>query len=235
MRIVIIVMMFASSVYANILKNPDFEQSQAEWKASKQATSVTVEIIEGKRSAVISVAPQDETGFPKIYQVIDVTAGDILQGKVDILVRDVHDGVGGYLVFEYLDSDGERMSFAESSRALNVDGWSTYSVRSVVPPSCKSVRVSLIFNGRGRACFSEASLIHQGRVETPPLTDPVTLTATKEIVCESFLGFGVEDDGWFYNSINATKGVDAEDIALRESRIERMDPDTVRMFIWHLD
>jgi len=235
MRIVIMFVLLVGVANANILKNPDFEHGLAAWKKDKQATSVGIENVEGKRSAVISVASWEDTGFPKIYQEIDVSVGDILRGEVDILVRDVRDGVGGYLVFEYMGSDGERTSFTESSRAMNVGGWSTYSVRSVVPPSCNSVRVSLIFNGRGKACFSGARLICQGRIESPPLIDPVILTATKEVVCKNFLGFGVEDDGWFYNSINAAKGVDAEDIALRESRIERMDPDTVRLFIWHLD
>jgi len=235
MRIFIIIVLLAATASANILNNPDFQKDLAEWKTSKQATSVSIENIEGKRSVVISVAPQDDTGFPKIYQEIDASTGDVLLGEIDILVSDVRDGVGGYLVLEYMGTDGKRMSYAESSRAINVDEWARYSVRSVVPPSCKSVRLCLVFNGRGKACFSRASLIRQGRVESSPLASPVTLTATKEVVCKSFFGFGVEDDGWFYNEINAAKGVDAQDIALRELRIERMDPDTVRMFIWHLD
>ena len=64
---------------------------------------------------------------------------------------------------------------------------------------------------------------------------PVTLTVTRKVVCKSFLGFGVEDDGWFYNEENASHGVNAEDIALREGRIAWMRPATVRMFCWYKD
>ena len=45
----------------------------------------------------------------------------------------------------------------------------------------------------------------------------------------------VEDDGWFYNEENASHGVTAEDITLREARIEWLRPATVRMFFWYKD
>lgn len=63
----------------------------------------------------------------------------------------------------------------------------------------------------------------------------MVLTVTDEIACESFIGFGVEDDGWFYAPENLAHGITQEDVALREGRMGWMRPQWVRMFFWHQD
>ena len=121
-----------------VLENPDFEQRLCKWDTKENTPHVSVETISGRPSAVISVGAEVEIGFVGIYQPVGVEPGDVLFGEVEILTRNIHDGVGAYLVLEYMGADGKRMNYASNPWAVGTADWFSYSIRSVVPDECHS-------------------------------------------------------------------------------------------------
>ena len=215
--------------------NGDFDDGLAGWRGS--ATNVMTEAAAyGDRSVAHMTVPNDvPVGWPSLYQDVKAVAGDLFEAHVDASGRNVCDGYGVYMAMEFHDAAGKRLSFSQSP-AVGKDGeWRTFQVRSVVPPGGVTVRLCLILNGHGEAFFDHARLVRLGNVAAGALDGPVTLTVTEEVACPSLIGFGAEDDGWFYNPENAKHGVTEEDTEIREGRIEWMDPDWVRMFFWYKD
>lgn len=214
----------------SLLANGTFDESLEGWQAA--ATGVTFDVSNG----AVSITVPDETAvaWPMVSQQLAAQPGDVYEARVKAAGRNVRDGFGVYIALEFW-REGERIAFAQSGAASGDGDWSELRLRSVVPPQAEAVRLCLLLNGHGTALFDDATLRRVGNVSLAPLSGPVTLTVTDDVVCESLVGFGAEDDGWFFSEENAAHGVDAADAAVRERRIEYMDPDWVRMFFWYRD
>jgi len=219
----------------NLLENPSFDRGLEGWL--KSTNSIRMEAVreDGRTAARIAVGPTDEIGFPLLYQELSVHEGDILSAKVHAKGKGVREGVGAYMCIEFHNQAGERLTFSQTARINEANTWTAIDQLASAPPGAVMGRMTLIMNGRGEAYFDEASLEKIPLGPVKPIEGNVTLTVTDQIVCESINGFGAEDDGWFYNPENAARGVNEEDYKIREGRIEWMDPDWVRMFIWHPD
>ncbi len=109
------------------------------------------------------------------------------------------------------------------------------TVETMVPPHTVKSRLCLVFNGRGDGYFRHVRLTRTPAAAADVINGPVTLTVTDRVVCDSLVGFGFEDDGWFYNPENAAHGVTEADYALREERIKWLNPSWIRMFFWYKD
>jgi len=219
----------------NLLENPDFEDGLQSWQRSGSGVEMAPARIEGSTAARIAVPATAEVGYPHLFQEIECRPGAILQARVKATCKNVRDGYGAYAAIEYYGVGPDRLSFVQSDSARRDDRWSTLRLRTVVPSDAKRARLCLILNGHGEAFFDDAAMeVHESQRATP-FDGSVTLRVRDEIACRSLVGFGAEDDGWFYNEENGEKGVTEEDCLLRDRRIEWMDPDWVRMFFWHKD
>ncbi len=217
------------------LTNGSFEEGLNGWEISSPQYSCKAMHYDGKTVATIIVLPTQEVSFPSIYQILDVAEGDILEAHAVARHEDFSQGYGAYMCFEFFDADSKRMNYSQSPQLLEKDQWVPVTVRAVAPPGVKSARLLLLMNGFGRAFFDDVTYIN---TTAEPLARPegaITLTLTDQVMCESFNGFGAEDDGWFYNEENTSHDVTPEDYPVREGRIEWMDPDWTRMFFWHRD
>ncbi|MDX9975939.1 MAG: hypothetical protein RBU21_23375, partial [FCB group bacterium] len=214
------------------LVNPDFDAQLDGWQASLFASAVN---IEGRSVGRMAVPDDAKPGYPLISQEYAVQPGDVLELRADIRSRSVRDGYGAYAVIEFHQSGQGRLTYAQSDGKTGDRDWAEVTVRGVAPAEADIARICLIVNGRGEAFFDNVRLSTAGSLRVTPLTGPVTLSVTDTVVCDDLIGFGFEDDGWFYNPENAAKGVSAEDHALREGRIEWMNPDHIRMFVWIKD
>lgn len=231
----IILPAFLGAAEPSLLTNGSFDDGLAGWHCNAPQNAVTA-VDEAGRSVARLIVPDDvAVSWPGLYQEIPAAPGDLFEARVDARGRNVRDGFGVYMAVEFHNAAGERLSFSQTDAAAGEGAWNELTVRSVVPPEAVSIRVCLLLNGHGEACFDNARLILVENVSATPVTGPVTLTVTDEVSCASIIGFGAEDDGWFYAPENTGRGVTEDDAKLREDRIVWMDPDWTRMFCWYKD
>lgn len=224
--------LFALAASPNLLANPDFAEGTAGWRAAGEAAFTWS--AEPAPEARITVEAGG-AAYPQYAQEVPAAPGDLFEMRALARIEEGAGGFGAYLAIEFIDAGKRRVGLAQSSPAFLGEAPCPIRAFGVAPPGTAAARATLILNGRGRAAFREATLLRREAAPAPPLREPVTLRVTGETASAEFLGFGFEDDGWFFNDDNAAHGVDAEDIALREARIRWMRPDWVRMFFWHRD
>lgn len=219
-----------------LLQNTDFSKGLEQWTVNAPAgVEAAVAVEAGRPCAEMNVGDGAQVGWPGFYQEFAVAPGRIVRFSTDVQAKDIRDGFGAYLSVEFLDAAGRRVSFGQSEAAPRNGSWKTLRIMEIAPKGTARGRVCLILNGRGTARFAGVSLSLADGPESTPPDGPVTITVTGDTACASLIGFGAEDDGWFYNQENAAKGVTREDWAVREGRIEWMQPDWVRMFFWYMD
>lgn len=219
----------------NLLANPGFSEGLAAWQAHLGGASAEAASVAARTAARLLVPDDCPVGYPCLYQQVQAKPGELLEAAARAMARRVRDGYGVYVAVEFYNAAGQRLSFAQSEPVPPDGRWTELRVRAVAPPASSSARLCLLLNGRGEAYFDQASLARSGEVSGRPLDGVVTLTVTNKVVCHSLIGFGAEDDGWFYAPENLERGITDKDIALREARITWMDPDWVRMFFWYKD
>ena len=220
---------------SNLLTNPSFEEGLDHWEAAAPHAVMEPSRLDARPAARIAVPEDAPVAWPTIGQRVPVAPYDLLSGAADILAEEVRGGHGAYLAIEFYDAEGKRLSFGQSAGLQTETGWRTLRVRAVAPERAVFARFCLIVNGHGEALFSNARLTHLDNLQPKPIEGEVRITVTDEITCHSLVGFGAEDDGWFFNPENLGRGIDDADIALREKRIRWLDPSWVRMFFWYRD
>jgi hypothetical protein len=226
----------------NLLENTTFDDGIEGWGHSlpaeaEPAAMPTVGWTEavGGGAAFVDVPAAAEVSWPHLFQTAPAAPGDIFEASADVLGTGITGGYGAYLSIEFRDAAGERLSFTQSGAVTQAADWQRVSARGIAPPKAVRVSLALLLNGRGRASFDNAVLRQVGRASMKPVGGPVTLSVDPDPRLEPFLGFGWEDDGWFYNAENAEHGADEAAYALREDRIRSLDGDLVRMFFWYED
>lgn len=216
--------------------NGSFEQGLEDWKSCFAPPVMAESISLDDRTAVCLVAPPEAPiGYPSVRQAYPSAPGTVISARVEALGRNVCDGYGVYTAVEFYNVTGKRVSFVQSDATLPDGTWHTLRIRAIAPPETVKACLCLLLNGHGEACFTGVRVTASPGEENALPEGPITLTVTDEIVCPSLKGFGAEDDGWFYNEVNAAKGVTREDWTLREERVRWMEPDWVRMFFWYKD
>lgn len=235
MRILIFMALTSIAYGEALLVNGGFDDDGAGWTSTGELSGMVCDV-DPRGYGHIQVPDDSEIGYPRWEQSFSATPGAVYFAGASVLSQGVHGRYGAYVSLGWYDAAGERISFDQSSPTHVEMAWTPLTVRSVAPPDAVEGRFNLILNGHGDAFFDNATLVlEKVPFDVAPATGPVSMTVTPTTVCENFLGFGAEDDGWFYSVRNCRKGVTEKDHALREARITHMDPDWVRMFFWYKD
>jgi len=181
-----------------------------------------------------TVSSTEEVGFPHIHQDFSARTGEILEATALVRTASSVGGKGAYLSFSFFGTEPNRIGFTQSESTHDLEEWTEIRLASIVPEEATRARLSLIFHGWGSADFGSSGLRRDsGRWREVEGNRGVLEFETKASI--PLVGFGAEDDGWFYNSENLGTGFTDEDIDLRENRVRDLDPDWVRMFVWHKD
>jgi hypothetical protein len=225
----------ATTALGNLLANPCFDQGLEGWRLNGPPGSATVTETDGRKIARLVIPATVPVGYHCLFQEIPVAPGDTLESHVQALAEDIADGVGVYTALEYFAEDGHRISFTQGSHVFEKGRWMGLSIKSVAPEGAVRARMPLTLHGHGAGYFTQASLTKSPPKPETPFDGKVSLRVTGETPCESLIGIGAEDDGWFYAPVNTEKGVDEADAKIREGRLQWMDPDWVRMFFWYKD
>jgi len=216
----------------NLFPLAGFLDDPAAWQTVPPDLAVAFFEEDGRGVARFSIPAEAEPGYPRLVQSFDAAPGEIFGAGVQARGEDTGGGYGVYMTLEFLDAAGQRLVYFQSDPAAA--DWSDLHVLALAPPEAVRGQICLLLNGHGTATFAAPELRRLARVPEAEAAETVQLHITDKPATETFLGFGFEDDGWFYNEDNA-EAVDAEAVARHEARIDFMQPDLVRMFFWYQD
>lgn len=219
----------------SVLVNGDFSEDLTGWTAEGAHAEIAAARHGDRPVARIAVDDGATVGFPRVWQEAQASPGEVWMVEADAAVADARAGYGAYLTAEFIDAEGRRIEFEQSSPAARGAEFDRLRARAIAPEGTARVRACLVLNGRGVAHFADAAMRRTGRVERDPPAGPVTLSVTDQVAVPSLWGFGAEDDGWAYTAENTSRGVTEEDFALRKARVAWMNPSWVRMFFWYKD
>ncbi|MEN8256187.1 MAG: hypothetical protein ABFR33_12040, partial [Verrucomicrobiota bacterium] len=212
------------------LENPGFEEGLAHWQASGGTNLFSVAEFEGRK--VLSASMEGKGGQRNISQRFPVQPGEGFELTAELFAG-MESGWSG-MALQFFDEKQKILVSLPNWPPSGAKGWSRPVLRCRAPAGAVEGEVLLFINGKGKARWDNLELVSIPPIMIEDKTN-VEITVTDEVVCRHFMGFGFEDDGWFYNEHNAAHGVDEADAKTREARIEWMDPDMVRMFFWNIE
>ena len=223
----------------SMMTNGDFANGLTAWNPAPADVRAEIVADPQYKNAVHIIIPQEaKAGYPQIRQDFPATQNQFVEAHVLVRTGAVTNGVGPYFAVEFYDAAKKRLSFEQAllpGNPADSKTWTPLHVRAIAPENTVSAAFVLILNGNGDGYFTQASATIRQLSPIKPINGPVTLNVTKEVVCDSLIGFGAEDDGWFYNPENAQHGVTEDDWKIREGRIDWMKSSWVRMFCWYKD
>ncbi|MCK5861787.1 MAG: hypothetical protein KAH38_04845, partial [Candidatus Hydrogenedentes bacterium] len=152
--------------------------------------------------------------------------------SVRIKTEFVSDGVGAFASLGMrTDPDGPRVIASDTERVTGTKDWQQVSAALFIPEQCAGLQLLLLLHGTGKAWFAAPTLtLVESFVDASESN--VSIAVHDSPVIENFIGFGLEDDCYFFTDENFRHGIDAADIALRESRIEELDPKVIATLFW---
>ena len=146
----------------------------------------------------------------------------------------VHGGNGVVVSLGFYDNDNKRVNHVDTFVGPGTIERRSARMWAEAPEGTATVKLLLLLHGFGEAHFSEMRVMRLGTAGPPPDEQGVVVSLSDEQTT-TLIGFGFEDDGWFYNQENAARGVGPDDFRIREERLAWMRPDYVRMFFWYND
>lgn len=209
---------------------------EAIWKTYPAGISARLTDYHG--ASTISLRVEDaeaaKTQWNQTFAAAPARPGERFEAAVAAEAVDATDGNGVIVSLGFYDDQDRRIDHVDSFIGPGVTGKRDARLWAQAPEQTVAVKLLLMLHGFGEAHFSRINVARLPGIQAPPAGETVIITATEDKVTE-LIGFGFEDDGWFYNAHNAEKGADEAAIALREARIAWMKPDYVRMFFWYND
>jgi hypothetical protein len=231
----VLFLMAMTSGNDNLLVNADFRQEITGWEIHPAGTRAELISVEDRTLLRIQAGAEESVEWRQVYQRVPAEAGALFEALTEARGENIANGVGAYFSLAFYDAEGKRLAYQDARAPDALPGWSLLRAHAKAPEGAAEARLVLILHGHGEAYFRAPVLNRLPQQDTAPPEGAVTIQVTRRKVCDALIGFGAEDDGWFYNRENAAKGVDEAAIALRERRIEWMQPDYVRMFFWYND
>jgi len=171
--------------------------------------------------------------YQYVRDIQGVVPGEEIEFTGQARVENVSGGVGAFLSIGALGTEApvQRIVANDSERLTGTGDWTQVCCALVVPESSHTLRLLLLLHGRGAAVFKDLRLRYLRRWN--PLNQPrVRVTLTPEVTTPEYLGFGVEDDCFFFTDENFRHGITPEDIALRNKRITELAPSVIATLFW---
>jgi hypothetical protein len=181
----------------------------------------------------VEVTKEQDLDWRRVFWSFPATPGEDCAVSVDARTEEFTDGHGAALSLAFHDAEGKRLKFVDAYLPPEDADWLPLPLAGRVPEGAVEGRVSFVLHGRGKAFFRRARF----RRWVPEVEDAaaVTLRVRPEKMSHPLLGFGAEDDGWYFNQDNAKRGVNEDNLKGRQKRLEFLKPQYVRMFFWYRD
>jgi hypothetical protein len=242
----------------NLLENASFDSgfnSWGNWSFQSGMSRSTVDGGLGHGTAAeffvdpahVDIVGKDVTTiWPYLYQYASpAVPGEIYEFNGQSIQDVTQGGVGIMLNLVFQDSSGQQI-YATDVRNNIENEWVDMKVIGEAPVGTSRVMARVLFNAKGTGLVDNLSLYKVAGPLMDSPSGPVALYVTDEIACQSLVGFGAEDNGYFYNNKNMSlcnPSFDpvtnpnhlAGDVAVREGRIQYLDLDWIRMFFNYED
>lgn len=215
---------------------PGFSTGLTGWAVHPRDTVAKAIVFEGTPVFRLTVPAEQPVDFRQASWSCGALPGNRWEARVEAREETpFRDGVGAMLVMAFLDEGQQRIGACEARLCPGLDGWNPLIVRGAAPEKTEKIQISLLLHGHGSVLFRNPSVEGQPAPTAPAPGAPIVLEATSEVTCPALVGFGAEDDGWYFNSENAAKGANEETYAACRKRIEFLRPQYIRMFFWYRD
>ncbi len=204
---------------------PAMEGAQVTYRESKVSRS-------GRTSAQITVPPGSAVTFYHYYRDLpSPQRGDLYEFSGWIKTEHVAGGAGAFLAIGAVDAAGRRFVAADSERLTGTQEWVQAKCALFIPEGAHALRLLLLLHGTGQAYFDHVELQRLKsfrRVDT----GRVQISVADQVITDQFMGFGVEDDAYFFTDENFRHGISDDDLALRARRIAQLNPAVVATLFW---
>ncbi|MCX8064773.1 MAG: hypothetical protein N3G21_06325 [Candidatus Hydrogenedentes bacterium] len=140
----------------------------------------------------------------------------------------IKDSIGAGVSIHFLNAQNERIETIEERLTEPTEFFVPITLYSQITPNTSTLRIAIF--------------LHQSvevEVYEPQVSIFQTEDKNREVLIEELpnrkyklIGFGVEDDGRFYDSQNRQLGVDKKGELLRVNRLNHLTPHWVRTFVW---
>ena len=237
----IILLLLTFSVSGIKLNNNDFSNGLENWGIEPADKPVCkpneVKIVKAGNNnlVMIHVEKPGKSHYCrfKYNSNIAILPKNILKLKVLVRAEHLEDGYGIFPTITFCDENGEFLAMVTGSPYDKSGQWMELSCKSIMPSNAATIVIGVWLHGAGTAFIKNINIESIPKQKIATGKKIVTLNVTDKVTCDSLMGFGFEDDGWFYNEINKKAGVNDKDYKLNENRIKWLEPDWVRMFFWH--
>jgi len=218
--------------FDNQLYNPEFGDDLAQWQLRPPALVESVSVLE-PGTMRIERKDDERPRWRSVVQRREVLEGERFALRAEVRAEDTMADTMFGIAMHFYDADGNRIGDISEFGFHGLREWTPSICRGEAPPGAVSMTIGMHTRGIGSYEVRGMSLKRLPNASPPPgPEDKVTLTVTDEVTVDALIGFGAEDDGWFYNAQNANHGAGESDYELREARIEWMQPDWIRSFFW---
>ena len=248
-----LLLIFSFSAMGIELKNNNFSNGLDNWEIEPDDRPVCmpneVKIVKAGNNnlMMIHVEKPKESRYCRLKysSKIAVPPGQILEFKVIARAEHLQGGYGLFPTMTFCDGKGEFSAMVTGSPYDKSGQWLELTCKSIMPTNAATVIFGIWLHGSGTAFIKGVNAEAKpwrnavlknntgNRSAGTTTLQATTLQVTDEVTCNSLMGFGFEDDGWFYNEVNKKAGVTEKDYKLNENRIKWLEPDWVRMFFWH--
>ncbi len=187
----------------------------------------------GSCSATIKVEPDAKPAFYEMQKDISgVKPGEVYKMTAWIKTENQTDGVGAYMGIGALKAEYPYSRFVsgDAERVTGTSDWTKVSCVLFVPPGVHTIRQIILIHGTGQAYFDDIVFEKIDSFQSVENNSP-KIHVTNEVTTEDFIGFGFEDDAFFYTQENLSE-MNQSDIELRNRRIAELSPSVIATLFW---
>ncbi len=227
-------------------KNAEAKEFLDNWKPyipemakGKVTYGVSTVAHSGAVSATINVASNAPANFYQFFRDIEnVKPGEFYELSMWIKTENVANGVGAFMGIGALDPNPpfDRIFSCDSERVTKNTDWTRVTAPILVPEGVHSLRIIILLNGTGQAWYDDIQLKKLDTFKKIKEGELISVNVTDKVTTKQFIGFGYEDDAFFFNDenqlTNGAQYMSPEDLKLRADRIEELDPSVIATLFW---
>lgn len=213
-----------------------FLHSQWKWKSSSDDLIIfPFTDSRGNTYLKIKVREEYQNKWNLLFVQIPVETSETQRSRLGIRVESsirisrIEDSIGAGIAIHFLDPQGKRIETIEERLTEPTEFFVPVLLCSEITPDTHYVKVAIFLHQRVEIEVYEPKIVFS------KIWDDTSEVLIKEAFGNRrfrLIGFGVEDDGRFYDAHNQKLGVDERGKLLREVRLNYLNPHWIRTFVW---
>jgi len=193
----------------------------------------------GDISLTIEISTNAPLTFYQFYSdVTNISEGEFYEMSAWVKTERLHGGVGAFMGVGAIDTNApyDRLFSADSERVNGNSEWTKITSAIITPKNIKKLKMVLLVNGRGKAYFNDVRLTKIKKFPALKADEIISVNVTDKITTKQFIGFGYEDDAFFFNDenqkTNGAQYLTQADLKLRDDRIKELAPSVIATLFW---